>query len=77
MICLATFSGINKFPDKFKARAKEIYEILENKENSFCQLDFLITKNETIKCLHNLKNGKSTGLDCITNEMLKIAKLCY
>ena len=36
-----------------------------------CKLDFLITKDEISKCLHALKNRKSSGLDCISNEMLK------
>ena len=31
----------------------------------------MITKDEISKCLHALKNRKSSGLDCISNEMLK------
>lgn len=54
-------------------RVKKIEEMLVNKEsnNSFSKLDFLITKEEVSKCLHSLKNRKSAGLDCISNEMLK------
>lgn len=67
------FSKLNTLQSKFQNRIKEIEEILENKENnrSFSGLDFLVTKEEVSKCLHSLKNGKSAGLDRISNEMLK------
>ena len=67
------FSSLNILPNKFHQRAKEIEELLINKENSpsFSKLDFLITKDEISNCLHALKNRKSSGLDYISNEMLK------
>ena len=67
------FSTLNKLPSKFEERIKEIEKALENteKDPAFSQLDFIITKDEISRCSRNLKNGKSSGLDCITNEMLK------
>ena len=67
------FSNLNVLQNKFQHRAKELEEQLNQAENmpSFCKLDFCITKEEISKCLHSLKNGKSSGLDCISNEMLK------
>lgn len=67
------FSSLNILPNNFLHRAKQLEEQLNAEENSpsFSKLDFLITKEEISKCLHVLKNGKSAGLDCISNEMLK------
>ena len=73
MKCLIIFSSLHILPNKFHQRAKEIEELLVNTENrpSFSKLDFLITKDEISKCLHALKNRKSSGLDSISNEILK------
>ena len=67
------FSNLNKLPLKFKERVQEIEEILIQSEtnSSFSKLDYAITKEEIIKCIHSLKNKKSCGLDCIVNEMIK------
>ena len=69
MTCLTIFLPSSKFEE----RTKEIEKALENteKDPSFSQLDFIITKDEISRCSHTLKNGKSSGLDGITNEMLK------
>ena len=67
------FSNLNKLPLKFKEIVQEIEEILIQSEtnSSFSKLDYAITKEEIIKCIHSLKNRKSRGLDCIMNEMIK------
>ena len=67
------FSSLNKLPLRFKERAQEIEENLKQSEigSSFTKLDYTITKDEIIKCIRSLKNGKSCGLDSIANEMLK------
>ena len=36
-------------------------------------IDYRITEEEIIKCIRQLKLGKSSGTDGITNEMLKVA----
>ena len=50
----------------------QVYEILlENKldkladKKVFSELDYIITKEEIMMCIKNLKNNKSHGLDCI------------
>lgn len=70
------FSTLNILPEKFQERAREIETILDNSKNNFssCKLDYLISKEEVSKCLHALKNGKSSGLDSISNEMLKYSE---
>jgi hypothetical protein len=53
-----------------------ILQELENHKNSptFSELDFSFTSDELIKAIRKLKNNKSPGLDCISNEMIKAAK---
>ena len=70
------FSNLNTLPSKFQERAKEVEELLKQAERSqsFNKLDFSITESEITKSLSALKNGKSSGLDCICNEMLKCGK---
>ena len=47
-------------------------EHIEKQSNKFNNiLNDEITSEEIIKCLKSTKNGKSSGIDCITNEMLK------
>ena len=67
------FSNLDTLPSKFHQRANELEEQLNQAESSqpFNKLDFSITETEVTKCLQALKNGKSSGLDCICNEMLK------
>jgi hypothetical protein len=36
-------------------------------------IDYRITEEEIIKCIRQLKSGKSSGTDSIKNEMLKVA----
>ncbi|CAC5359020.1 unnamed protein product [Mytilus coruscus] len=44
---------------------------LNQQRKTFSELDYKITEKEVTKAIHALKNGKSTGLDCISNDMLK------
>ena len=37
----------------------------------FNELNFKISKNEVKQCVYKLKNGKSSGIEGITNEMIK------
>ena len=39
--------------------------------HTFNELDFYITPKEIVRAIKSLKNGKSTGLDRVSNEMLK------
>ena len=41
------------------------------KTKNFTELDFKIGKDEILKGLSNLKNGKACGPDGISNELLK------
>ena len=72
MTCLIIFLVLIKYLISLN-REQKIEEQLVDAEHTptFCKLDFLITKDEVSKYLHALKNGKSSGLDNIPNEMLK------
>lgn len=45
--------------------------ITKNSNKSFTELDYSINKNELHEAMKKLKNGKSPGLDQITNQMIK------
>ena len=62
---------------------KEIESVINNKKDfskkSVEILDQSITKSEIVKASRKLKNGKSTGFDGISNEMIKsivLTKFC-
>ena len=67
------FKQLNTVSSKFDSRISEIRELLCSFEKtiSFCELDYKISSLEISKSIRSLKNGKSTGLDCISNEMIK------
>jgi hypothetical protein len=46
------------------------------KQKCFNELNFKITDREILQCLKNLKNKKATGLDRISNELLKYSQHC-
>ena len=70
------FKILNTVPSGYESRIKEIKSMLCSLEQhkTFSDLDYKVTENEVIKALHTLKNGKSTGLDCVSNEMLKCSE---
>ena len=68
------FENLNTIPPKFSERLQNIKNVLCSAENegiSFSSLDYMISKAEILKAMKTLKNGKATGLDCISNEMLR------
>ena len=67
------FSVLNKIPNRYAERVSEIEEALSqvNHISTFTNLYFLTMAKEIDNCLGSLKTNKSTGLDCISNEMLK------
>lgn len=46
-------------------------ELEKNSVSTFCELDFRITMDELHKTIKQLRNNKATGLDSISNEMIK------
>jgi hypothetical protein len=46
-------------------------KVLEKENRIFNELDFKITTDEIFKAVKKLKNNKATGLDSISNEMIK------
>ena len=65
------FSDLNKLPLRFKERAQEIEENFKQSETGSTNFDYTITKDEIIKCIRSLTNGKFCGLGSIANEMNK------
>lgn len=71
------FSKLSSIPCNLEERIRNIenrVKILENNTSSFCPLDFEISMAELLKAIKKLKQGKSPGLDNISNEMLKISQ---
>lgn len=77
------FQELSTVASKYQSKILEFKNILCTLEQrkTFSELDYKITEKEVTKAIHALKNGKSTGLDCISNEMLKCSELillpCY
>jgi len=62
--------------NKSKSSAREdkmLEEIVNLTNKSFSELDFKITRQELKTAVNKLKNNKASGLDLISNEMLKSA----
>jgi exonuclease III len=55
------------------SRKQDIAQQLKECEqvSTFCELDFSISEKELKTCVANLKSNKASGVDGITNEMLK------
>jgi hypothetical protein len=45
------------------------------KENLSTALDYKVTNQEIFKAINKLKNGKTSGLDLVLNEMLKAGQI--
>ena len=68
------FRNLNTLDEKFQNRATYLESTLRSEEMNykcFNELDQKITQAEISKALIKLKNNKATGLDNVSNEMLK------
>ena len=72
------FTNLFSVRENFKHLDAKYASMLKDAEKikSFSNLDFVITEKEITKTISSLKNKKSSGLDSITNEMLKASQLC-
>ena len=61
--------------DNVNDRNEELRDRLKTMEAEgyFSELDYEINNTEIITVIKGLKNNKATGLDCISNEMIKIS----
>lgn len=66
-------SLLNDVPEKIESSFNDFMDdfICSHKNDTFNELNFMITSEEISLALSKLKNGKAAGIDCITNEMLK------
>ena len=73
------FRNLSEIDDKFTERLNELKQTLSKLENStnFNELDFSIKESEISRTLAKFKLTKSTGLDNISNNMLKMDNLFY
>lgn len=67
------FKKLNTLTDPQRERQDEIYKLVEDLENNDLShdLDEKISDKEIAKAIKKLKSGKSSGLDLISNEMIK------
>jgi hypothetical protein len=67
------FNNLNTLPDKIIKLEERYKQLLQNKPAIFNELCYSISSSEIAKAIHSLKNGKATGVDGISNEMIKVA----
>ena len=66
------FQNLHSIQDKFTSRVEDLDRILkEDNNNTFSLLDVLIKQSEISNSISKLKSNKASGLDNISNEMLK------
>ena len=67
------FKNLNQIKENFKLRLEQLDHLLDTlqKEKIFNELDMLISPEEISKAISKLKCNKSSGLDTISNNMLK------
>lgn len=67
------FKNLNEVKEKFKDRIKEIDQNVKQLEQEHCfnELDCTTTESEIAKAIAQIKANKSTGIDCISNCMIK------
>ena len=64
------YKQLYKKPVTDSTHIEDLISQLE-KHEIFNELDYAIKENEIVEVVKNLKNNKATGLDLITNEMIK------
>ena len=64
-------SETNASDEQFQEFVKHSLGIIENCSGDHGVLDFEITKEDLMKYIRKLKTGKASGIDSITNEMIK------
>ena len=66
------FQNLNSVQDKFKSRVDDLNKILKNdNKTTFNFLDVVIKQSEISNSISKLKSNKASGLDSVSNEMLK------
>ncbi|XP_071132876.1 uncharacterized protein [Mytilus edulis] len=70
---ISHFQKLSQLKGEFQSRYTELCEKLKQLENSKCfnELDSVITESEISKAISHLKCNKSSGLDNISNNMIK------
>ncbi|MEW8547927.1 MAG: reverse transcriptase family protein [Candidatus Thiodiazotropha sp.] len=70
------FQSLGEIPKKFEDRVSQLHNLVHTLESQpvFNYLDSVITIDEINNAVKKLKNNKATGLDTVSNEMLKAAQ---
>ena len=70
---ISHYKELYKCPETERGELDRIETKIKDFETDsyFSELDFEITKEDVVKAVKSLKNGKTPGLDGISNEMLK------
>ena len=73
------YQDLNKGKEKLNTKQQDIISLLLNLEDNkvFNQLDFKISDKEILLAIKSLKLGKATGLDQISNEMIKAGQSAF
>ena len=66
------FQNLNSVQDKFKSRVDDLDKILKNNnKTTFNFLGVVVKQSEISNSISKMKSNKASGLDSVSNEMLK------